>query len=374
MSARSQHDGTFAARLRRGEPTTGERREWLRDLGERLRAGGEFAAAALAVLRQLAGDARWEVRQDVAELLVYVAEPSFSALAGQLQADANAYVQRAADRAVARRRRAEVATRRLVRDLEQLGVRRDRLAGVVGRGAADQALRLADERFGRMADALTHDLLNVLTGLDRQVSELARTVAGDAAATHAAAQVQAEVRYLAGYLRDFAAYAKTAQVARRPERLREVATQALRQARAHLTEQGLQPEPVQVTVQLPDLRFDLARELLTQALANLLVNAHEAFLADGELRPGTITVAGREDGGYVMITVKDNGCGMSPEELAALRLYLPGRKNRRKRRSHGLGLLSARKCVEAHDGWLAVASALGQGTTVTITLPVPPGE
>ena len=140
MSARSQHDGTFAARLRRGEPTTGERREWLRDLGERLRAGGEFAAAALAVLRQLAGDARWEVRQDVAELLVYVAEPSFSALAGQLQADANAYVQRAADRAVARRRRAEVATRRLVRDLEQLGVRRDRLAGVVGRGAAASGL------------------------------------------------------------------------------------------------------------------------------------------------------------------------------------------------------------------------------------------
>ena len=54
----------------------------------------------LAVLAFLARDAKWEVRQRVAELLDRLPEESFGGLAAQLSEDENSYVRKAAERSL----------------------------------------------------------------------------------------------------------------------------------------------------------------------------------------------------------------------------------------------------------------------------------
>lgn len=58
-----------------------------------------------------------------------------------------------------------------------------------------------------------------------------------------------------------------------------------------------------------------------------------------------------------------------PTSYLELREFVPGRTSK-KNRGTGYGLPIARRYVTAHGGSLAIDSQLGQGTTVTVTLPV----
>ena len=114
--------------------------------------------------------------------------------------------------------------------------------------------------------------------------------------------------------------------------------------------------------------------MIVQALANLLKNAFEAFVSpEGGVRTGRIILTAVATDTEVHIKIEDDGCGLPEDELTALRAFLPGRKNNHKKRSKGLGLLTAKKNIEAHDGTIKVESVLGDGLTVTITIPFSPG-
>ena len=78
-------------------------------------------------------------------------------------------------------------------------------------------------------------------------------------------------------------------------------------------------------------------------------------------------------GGYIRITVSDSGPGIAPVECA--HVFQPFYQINRKKTEQqgiGIGLTLARDIVEAHDGVLELDSAVGQGTDVTIVLPVYP--
>ena len=108
--------------------------------------------------------------------------------------------------------------------------------------------------------------------------------------------------------------------------------------------------------------------LLRRVIDNLLENAHK--YTDKPDR--AITLAARVADGSVIIDVIDRGIGISDADQK--RLFEPFfRVDRSRARSTGglgLGLLLARRIVEAHGGTLTIASVLDQGTTATVTLPV----
>jgi signal transduction histidine kinase len=84
---------------------------------------------------------------------------------------------------------------------------------------------------------------------------------------------------------------------------------------------------------------------------------------------GTVSIAARRvDDGMVELTLADTGVGMDEEALA--HLFEPYFST--KAVGTGLGLSIARRNVELNGGTIAVVSARGQGTTVTVTLPVAP--
>lgn len=109
------------------------------------------------------------------------------------------------------------------------------------------------------------------------------------------------------------------------------------------------------------------RHQLTQALTTIINNAlrHTPKTA-------ALTLACENNEATVRIRISDEGRGIEPEHLSHLfeRFYRaqPGRE--RSAGGSGLGLSIAQSIVTAHQGQIEATSVLGQGTTITIDLPL----
>ncbi|MGI9115425.1 MAG: hypothetical protein DLM52_08845 [Chthoniobacterales bacterium] len=116
----------------------------------------------------------------------------------------------------------------------------------------------------------------------------------------------------------------------------------------------------------------------TQIIVNLAVNARDAMTTGGTLTLKTcnLCVAETSDdalapelppGDYVVISMIDNGCGMSDEVKA--RLFEPFFTTKGDQHGSGLGLAACYGIVRQSGGHIALESALGKGTAVHIYLP-----
>lgn len=111
---------------------------------------------------------------------------------------------------------------------------------------------------------------------------------------------------------------------------------------------------------LPKLSFD--PEQIKKVLINLLLNAKEAVGAGGRIE---VSTASRN--GWAVVTVADNGCGMSPEFLDRC-LFRPFQTTKKK--GLGIGMFQSRMIVEAHRGRLEVESEQNKGTVFKVLLPL----
>jgi PAS domain S-box-containing protein len=149
----------------------------------------------------------------------------------------------------------------------------------------------------------------------------------------------------------------------RPENILDVVEGAIKQARA-ITHDGRRIE-IDVPADMPSLLVDPRR--LSQAIGNILANALKFTPESGQVR-FTAQIAAD---GTVLLLVEDTGIGMEPETVAAA--LEPFRQLdaslARRFEGAGLGLSIAKALAELHGGALGVQSAVGEGTTVTITLP-----
>ena len=104
-----------------------------------------------------------------------------------------------------------------------------------------------------------------------------------------------------------------------------------------------------------------------QAVLNLLSNAVK-FTPDG----GRVEVQAHRNTGKVEISVRDTGIGIAPEDQQAVfeEFRQVGRDYTKKAEGTGLGLALTKRIIELHGGSLRLESALGKGSTFTITMPV----
>jgi signal transduction histidine kinase/CheY-like chemotaxis protein len=116
------------------------------------------------------------------------------------------------------------------------------------------------------------------------------------------------------------------------------------------------------------------RVQLENVLLNLCVNARDALDGRGTIRiiTATRTLADGElshapAGDYVTLSVADDGCGMAPE--IAERAFEPFFTTKEAGKGTGLGLSQIFAFVRQHDGDIAIDTAAGRGTTVTLFLP-----
>ncbi len=109
------------------------------------------------------------------------------------------------------------------------------------------------------------------------------------------------------------------------------------------------------------------RAALEQTILNLCYNAVESLSEEGGRV--TLTVRELEDGKFLRMTVRDNGCGMDEDLLG--RVFEPFFST--KPGGTGVGLAAAREIVRRHGGAIHVESAPGAGTSVHVDLPLGDG-
>ncbi len=118
---------------------------------------------------------------------------------------------------------------------------------------------------------------------------------------------------------------------------------------------------------VPDISGD--HRAIKQMTFNLITNAIKFTDPGGEIR---VTVT--EEDAWVVIRVKDNGIGISPGDLPRLaqpfeQVNSPEAKERNVRGT-GLGLALTKSFAEMHGGRMLIESELGEGTQVSIFLPI----
>jgi signal transduction histidine kinase len=106
-------------------------------------------------------------------------------------------------------------------------------------------------------------------------------------------------------------------------------------------------------------------ELLKTCFLNLMINGVDAMPEGGILGLAVRRTAG-EHAEMLVVTVRDNGHGMSAEDIqSAFEPYFSTKDT-----GFGLGLALTKKIVADHGGTVVLESAPGQGTTARITLPL----
>jgi two-component system, cell cycle sensor histidine kinase and response regulator CckA len=137
-------------------------------------------------------------------------------------------------------------------------------------------------------------------------------------------------------------------------------------------------EPIDVVVDpAPHLQLVLADPAqMEQMLLNLTLNARDAMPTGGRLllRTRNVDISRRETGQsgvgtgrYVELIVADNGTGM--DEHVRARLFEPFFTTKDRGRGTGLGLAAVQGIVTQSGGYIAVDTAEGEGTTITVRLP-----
>ena len=111
---------------------------------------------------------------------------------------------------------------------------------------------------------------------------------------------------------------------------------------------------------------------INQVVLNLIVNAAHAMADSNEsasIEKGVIAISTRTVGSEVEICLSDTGCGMSDD--IKQRIFDPFFTTKEVGRGTGQGLTMAyRTIVDQHGGSLNVESAVGEGTTFRIRLPL----
>jgi signal transduction histidine kinase len=124
---------------------------------------------------------------------------------------------------------------------------------------------------------------------------------------------------------------------------------------------------ITVYTHCPDHLFAFVdADRMRQALANLLDNAVKYTPQGGE-----VEIKAEQQGNQVVLSVRDSGCGISPEDLPKIwdRLYRGDRS--RSQKGLGLGLSLVKAIIHAHEGRIEAESEPGKGSTFRIYLPLP---
>ncbi|MEO8849641.1 MAG: ATP-binding protein [Casimicrobiaceae bacterium] len=233
----------------------------------------------------------------------------------------------------------------------------------VARQAADSANRTKDEFIAMLGHELRNPLAPIVTAL-----QLMRLRPGDMAVKERGI-IERQVHHMVRLVDDLLDVARFTrgdfQLQRELLEIWNVVTKAIETA-SPLLEQKRHALHVQVPARGLGVSGDPVR--LTQVLSNLLVNAAKFTNAEGE-----IFIEGERVGANVEIRVRDNGPGMTTEELTSVfQMFTQGQQSiDRPKGGLGLGLAIAQSLARMHGGELSARSGgLGKGSTFTLALPL----
>lgn len=232
------------------------------------------------------------------------------------------------------------------------------------------------DRLGRALDAerrftadASHELRTPLGVLEAELDVAIRSSRTPPAAKDVLLSMQDEVTGLGRIVNNLLLLSRSEAVGmpldRRSDDVLDVALAVTARLGARAASRG-----VELTVGGGPALAAIDRELLTQALTNLVDNALTHTDRGGSV---TVTVT---DGEHATVSIADTGAGIPADEMPRIfdRFHRVDRSRDRDRGGAGLGLEITRRIIEAHGGRIGVASEFGRGSTFTIDLPADPAS
>ena len=332
------------------------------------REGIDAMEFALATAQGRAIDKRWHLCKDGQRVFV---NGSMNLLSPSPSGEPQGFMKIARDETA--RHRAEQAIKELNETLEQR-VQERTGALVESQSQLRQSQKM--EAIGQLTGGIAHDFNNLLATITSSLELMNRRIAAgrnaadltryitmaSTAAQSAAALIQRLLAFSRKQTLDLQSFEVNGLIAQMQDMLRRSIGENIQ------FELLLQPG-------LPAVKSD--RNQIENALLNLAINARDAMPGGGVIRVKTSTreldagyAAMHPDvapGQYVMVSVSDNGTGMSPETLA--KAFDPFFTTKPIGQGTGLGLSMIYGFARQTGGHASIHSVVGEGTTVNLYLP-----
>jgi signal transduction histidine kinase len=213
--------------------------------------------------------------------------------------------------------------------------------------------------IGRITGGVAHEVKNPLNAIRLHVEVARQKMSrGDTDITPQMDIIAREIVRLDRVVKTFLDFTKPVDLKYTNVSLRELMDEIAQLARPQAEASNIQ---VEVLLDEDGVEVRADRDLLKQALLNVVMNAIEAMSGGGALR---LEALAGEDGAELRIS--DTGGGIAPELREKIfRLYFTTKKE-----GSGIGLAMTFRIVQLHDGTIEFTSEPGKGTTFLIRLPI----
>lgn len=233
---------------------------------------------------------------------------------------------------------------------------------------ANEELRMANATKDRLFSVIGHDLMSPFTaiqGYTELIKEHSEEINDSTLIKYAGILINSESRVVE-LLNNLLAWSRiqsnTAQLDKEEISLFELAENMVNLFEASLTNKSIQLKNSVDKEQI----ISVDEKMISTVLRNLISNAVKFTPSRG-----AIEIASKEQEGYVVISVTDNGVGI-PEEKIPLLFDMDSdysSHGTHKELGTGLGLVLCKEFVELHKGKLGVDSEVGKGSKFTFSLP-----
>jgi signal transduction histidine kinase len=241
------------------------------------------------------------------------------------------------------------------------------------RALEERLLRAARlESLGRLSAGLAHDLNNILLPI-MMAEQLLRDQIHTPELAELLDMIETSARRGAAVLKQLLMFGRGTAGDRVPMR----PSRAIAETEAVLRETFPKNVEVRIVIGTDDARILAEPTQMQQVLVNLCVNARDAMPEGGtlEIELGRRTLSpelvrrhpGSAPGPYVVLSVRDSGVGISPDDRE--RIFDPFLTTKELDRGTGLGLSSVLGIVEGHGGFIEVGSEVGAWTVFDVWLP-----
>jgi PAS domain S-box-containing protein len=241
---------------------------------------------------------------------------------------------------------------------------------------SEQAQKM--EAVGRLAGGVAHDFNNLL-GVIMGYSELSiETLDPETQIAKHLVQIKLAAARGAHLTRQLLVFSRQQVVSLRVLDLNAVVHEASKLLSRVVREDIILSYQTSVPVGL--IKADAGQ--IEQVLMNLVVNARDAMPDGGQITIATNSIALTEKyclgdepvtvGDYVMLEVRDTGCGM--DEPTKAHIFEPFFTTKQRGKGTGLGLASVYGIVKQSGGYVSVSTELGRGTTFKLYFPRVQGQ
>jgi PAS domain S-box-containing protein len=213
---------------------------------------------------------------------------------------------------------------------------------------------------GRITAGVAHEVKNPLNSMRLWLENLKESLPSetDGAALQAVHVLDVEIDRLDAVVKRFLDFSRPMDIRLEPTQLSDLLREVLEVAQPQMQKASVQVAQL-LPIGIPEVFVD--RDLLKQAVLNLVLNAVEAMPSGGQLQ---LTLS--RHGDVAEITVGDTGVGIPIENRQKIfQLFFTTRPG-----GSGIGLASAFRIVQLHNGSIDFTTEVGRGTTFRIELPI----